>query len=250
MELKFEYGSRIITFNLIYRKRKTMSIEVETTGEVTVIAPVGTSTDDVIEKVKSRAGWIVSKQYESKFINDTKIEREAVSGESYMYLGRNYSLDIRVDEDTDNISVKLFQGKFVVNTYTKDEDLIKKAMENWYREKTLARVKERVSYYSSYFNDKVTTIKVKKKSSTTNKKTVTTKKVVTTKKKTVTTYTIKKGDTLWLIAKKCLGSGNKWKTVYNANKDIIEKTAKKHGKSSSANGRWLYVGTKLKITKG
>ena len=161
MELEFEYGSRNITFNLIYRKRKTMSIEVETTGEVTVIAPVGTSSDDVIEKVKSRAGWIVSKQYESKFINDTKIEREAVSGESYMYLGRNYSLDIRVDEDTDNISVKLFQGKFVVNTYTKDEDLIKKAMENWYREKTLAKVKERVSYYSSYFNDKVTTIKVK-----------------------------------------------------------------------------------------
>lgn len=161
MELKFDYGSRIITFNLIYRKRKTMSIEVETTGEVTVIAPVGTSSDDVIEKVKSRAGWIVSKQYESKFINDTKIEREAVSGESYMYLGRNYSLDIRVDENIDNISVKLFQGKFVVNTYIKDEDLIKKAMENWYREKTLAKVKERVSYYSSYFNNEVTTVKVK-----------------------------------------------------------------------------------------
>lgn len=161
MELKFDYGSRIITFNLIYRKRKTMSIEVETTGEVTVIAPVGTSSDDVIEKVKSRAGWIVSKQYESKFINDTKIKREAVSGESYMYLGRNYSLDIRVDENIDNISVKLFQGKFVVNTYIKDEDLIKKAMENWYREKTLAKVKERVSYYSSYFNNEVTTVKVK-----------------------------------------------------------------------------------------
>ena len=161
MELKFDYGSRIITFNLIYRKRKTMSIEVETTGEVTVIAPVGTSTDDVIEKVKSRAGWIVSKQYESKFINDTKIKREAVSGESYMYLGRNYSLDIRVDENIDNISVKLFQGKFVVNTYIKDEDFIKKAMENWYREKTLAKVKERVSYYSSYFNNEVTTVKVK-----------------------------------------------------------------------------------------
>ena len=161
MEFKFEYGSRIITFNLIYRKRKTMSIEVETTREVTVIAPVGTSTDDIVEKVKSRAGWIVSKQYESKFIDDKKIKREAVSGESYMYLGRNYSLDIRVDENIDNISVKLFQGKFVVNTYTKDEDLIKKAMENWYREKTLAKVKERVSYYSSYFNNEVTTVKVK-----------------------------------------------------------------------------------------
>lgn len=161
MKLEFEYGSRMITFNLIYRKRKTMSIEVEATGEVTVIAPVGISTDDIIERVKARAGWIVSKQYESKFINDTKINREAVSGESYMYLGRNYSLDVILDEKLDSITVKLFQGKFVVSTYTRDEDLIKNAMENWYREKTLAKVKERIEYYKSYFNDEVTDVKVK-----------------------------------------------------------------------------------------
>lgn len=161
MRLEFEYGSRMITFNLIYRKRKTMSIEVETTGEVTVIAPVGTSTYDIIERVKSRAGWIVSKQYESKFINDTKINREAVSGESYMYLGRNYCLDVILDEKLDTITVKLFQGKFVLSTYTRDEDLIKNAMENWYREKTLAKVKERIEYYKSYFNDEVTDVKVK-----------------------------------------------------------------------------------------
>ena len=55
---------------------------------------------------------------------------------------------------------------------------------------------------------------------------------------------------MWLIAKKYLGSGNKWKTIYKANKDIIEKTAKKYGKSGSANGHWIYPGTKLKITKG
>lgn len=161
MKLEFEYGSRMITFNLIYRKRKTMSIEVEATGEVTVIAPVGTSADDIIERVKTRAGWIVSKQYESKFINDTKINREAVSGESYMYLGRNYSLDVRVDEGLDSITVKLFQGKFVVSTYTRDEYLIKYAMESWYREKTLVKVKERVAYYKSYFNDEVKDVKVK-----------------------------------------------------------------------------------------
>ena len=36
-------------------------------------------------------------------------------------------------------------------------------MEIWYREKTLAKVKERVSYYSSYFNNEVTTVKVKER---------------------------------------------------------------------------------------
>ena len=161
MKLEFEYGSRVIAFNLIYRKRKTMSIEVEPTGEVTVIAPAFTSIDKIMERVKSRARWIVSKQYESKFIDDTKINREAISGDSYMYLGRNYSLDIVLDEKSDNILVKLFRGKFVVNTYTKDEKLIKKALENWYREKTLSKVKERIAYYKCYFNDDVKDVKVK-----------------------------------------------------------------------------------------
>ena len=64
-----------------------------------------------------------------------------------------------------------------------------------------------------------------------------------------TSYTIKSGDTLWGIAQKKLGSGAKWKTIYNANKDIIEKTAKKYGKSSSSNGHWIYPGVTIKIPK-
>lgn len=161
MELQFEYGSRVIVFNLIYRKRKTMSIEIEPSGIVNVIAPLGTDKDTIVKKVKSRASWIVAKEYENNFIKDIKIDREAVSGESYMYLGRNYSLDVVLDESLDSIDVKLFRGKFVVDTYSKDEDEIKKAMENWYREKTLAKVKERVAYYEGYFRDEVKDVKVK-----------------------------------------------------------------------------------------
>ena len=64
---------------------------------------------------------------------------------------------------------------------------------------------------------------------------------------TSTTYTIKKGDTLWSIAKKFYGSGSKWKTIYDANKDIIEKTAKSRGMKSSDNGHWIFPGVTLTI---
>lgn len=63
------------------------------------------------------------------------------------------------------------------------------------------------------------------------------------------TYTVKSGDCLWNIAKKYYGSGAKYTVIYNANKSVIESTAKKYGKKSSSNGHWIYPGTKLTIPK-
>lgn len=34
-------------------------------------------------------------------------------------------------------------------------------------------------------------------------------------------YTVKKGDCLWKIAKQYYGNGSKWGTIYNANKSVI-----------------------------
>lgn len=61
------------------------------------------------------------------------------------------------------------------------------------------------------------------------------------------TYTVKQGDCLWNIAKKYYGSGAKYTVIYNANKTVIENTAKAHGFKSSSNGHWIFPGTKLTI---
>ena len=60
-------------------------------------------------------------------------------------------------------------------------------------------------------------------------------------------YIVKKGDNLWNLAKKYLGKGVKMKEIYEANKDVIEKEAKRHGKKDSDNGHWIWEGTKLNI---
>ena len=36
------------------------------------------------------------------------------------------------------------------------------------------------------------------------------------------TYTVKKGDSLWSISKQQLGSGARWREIYEANKDVIK----------------------------
>lgn len=73
----------------------------------------------------------------------------------------------------------------------------------------------------------------------------------TDSKKKKKTQTVKGNDTLWSIAKKYYGSGSYADKIYNANKTVIEKAAKKNGfKSSSKNGvkGWrIFDGTKLVI---
>ena len=98
-------------------------------------------------------------------------------------------------------------------------------------------------YYTIEFSQaidiSVETVK-KKKGKTTGKKRA-------SKRSGAKSYTVKNGDCLWNISKKFYGKGKQWQKIYNANKDKIEKAAKRHGKKNSCHGWWIYPGTKLKI---
>ena len=67
------------------------------------------------------------------------------------------------------------------------------------------------------------------------------------------THIVKSGDNLWNLAKKYYGDGSKETKLYNANKDVIENAARKHGYVSSSHrgvpGWWIFPGTKLVIPK-
>lgn len=162
MRYSVKYGTKDIEFKVEFKDRKTMSISVEPPKDITVVAPVGTNIKEIKGIVKSKGAWIVQKLFEFRNIEAKRVNREFVNGESFMYLGRNYSMQIHVDETLhNNSSVKLFRGKFHVYVKEKNDEIIKEAMEGWYREKTEEQVKKRIKYYQKYFNKKPTAIKVK-----------------------------------------------------------------------------------------
>lgn len=161
MKLSFQYETKNIEFEVIYMVRKTLSIKVELDGKVIVIAPALLKEEEVLEIVKKKAKWILEKQGEVSIINKNKIKREAVNGEYYLYLGREYKLFLDINNTYKKIEVNLLEGRLIVKTYTRDAKTIKLALEKFYRERTLIKVRERVSHYQKYFEVKPRNIKSK-----------------------------------------------------------------------------------------
>lgn len=60
-------------------------------------------------------------------------------------------------------------------------------------------------------------------------------------------HTVVYGDNLWNLAKKYLGSGSKFKIIYDANKAAIEQLRKMKGDSVHYKGYWIAPGMKLVI---
>lgn len=61
MEVTFMHKNREIKFNIIYRKRKTMSLEIKRDGIINVIAPNGLDKTFIVDKVKNKSDWIIKK---------------------------------------------------------------------------------------------------------------------------------------------------------------------------------------------
>lgn len=159
--MQIQYGTKTIEFEVEYRDRKTLEIGIEPPDNITVIAPRSAKDEDILSVVRSKAKWITQRLFEFKDVEYRRREKEYINGESFMYLGRNYSLQININEEVDTPIVKLYQGKFYIETNTKEQDKLKIAMEDWYREKTLEKVLEKVEYYKPYFDVVPNSVKVK-----------------------------------------------------------------------------------------
>lgn len=159
--LSFQHGTSKIDFEVIYRKRKTMEIRVEPPGKIKVIAPEGLPEDLIMETVHKKAKWIQRALSSVKDVEYRPYNRQFVNGESFLYLGANYPLQIELDESMRRPEVKLNLGKLLVKSPSQDEQVIRGALEKWYRMKCQEKIEERIEYYKDQVGAEPTEVKVK-----------------------------------------------------------------------------------------
>jgi len=128
------YGSKSIEYKLSFAKRKSLGIKVLPDGSVSVIAPNGTNLIDINKKVKLKANWILKQQAFFCSYKPNTPERKYVNGETHLYLGRQYKLQII--EDTVN-EIKLYRGAMIMKTKKSDPGYLEKKLNEWYKKKAI-----------------------------------------------------------------------------------------------------------------
>lgn len=143
MKLSFDFQGTKISYNLAYKKRTSISIQVEGDGTINVVAPVGTTLFSVADKVKGHSEWIVGE------LKRLRKQKENVN--QYMYLGKTYGIDFVEDTEKEVPTVKLVRGKFVVEGKELSDEVATEAILKWYITKTTTKLKERSKVFAESF---------------------------------------------------------------------------------------------------
>lgn len=143
------YGSKSIEYNLSFADRKTLGIKVLPDGLVSVIAPIDSNLIDINKKIKQKANWILKQQAFFCSYKPNTPTRKFVNGETHLYLGKQYQLQII--EDTIN-EIKIYRGKMIIKAKKINPEYLEKKLNEWYREKAILHFEELLNSSLDKFN--------------------------------------------------------------------------------------------------
>jgi predicted metal-dependent hydrolase len=127
---KLVFGDQAIRFNVVRRKRRTLQISVLPDMTVQVVAPPTATDLAIYEKMRKRAGWITRQLRYFRQFHPRTPERQYLSGETHLYLGRRYRLKVRAAVQA---RVRISGGFIEVNTHRpSDRQAVKEQVTGWF----------------------------------------------------------------------------------------------------------------------
>ena len=132
-----QYGATIIDYDIEFAQRKTLSICVNPDSSVCLRAPIDTTLEQIQQKVHKRASWILKQKRFFESFGTSTTKRQYISGESHLYLGRQYML--RVKES--NVNAVHYQNNIIEIEcrHKKDAGIL---LQTWYRQRANVKFQE------------------------------------------------------------------------------------------------------------
>lgn len=142
------YGKTEIPYRIRRSEQRTTVAVTVAAGEgVVLVAPPDASVRRLDRIVHQKAPWIVGRLRRVAQVEGEPVEKEFISGETFLYLGRSYRL--KVEPRAHPRPTKLESGWLRVQIPRDVGDparpaIVRTALESWYIEHARARIPERV----------------------------------------------------------------------------------------------------------
>lgn len=155
MSVVMKNSYKDIEYSLKKSDRRTTSIYIERDGSVSVLAPEPFNMARVEGILEKKRRWIYRNLAEWEDLNRTRVHREYVNGESFLYLGRGYQLKLVA---TQNVPLKLLQGQFFLKR--SEVPNAPKHFRDFYKTKLTSKVEDKIQNYGPKLNLQPRKIKI------------------------------------------------------------------------------------------
>lgn len=128
---------------IIRSHRKTIALQMTDNATLIVKAPFNVSDEIIMKIITKNKSWIEKKKREIEARDPKHSEKEFVSGEGFLYLGRYYKLEI---VNTQEEPLKLKNNRFYLSKTALPE--AKEIFIQWYKKEAYEKISERVEWYA------------------------------------------------------------------------------------------------------
>jgi len=135
---------QVIIQRVIRSKRRTIALIVENDGSVTVRVPMKMSDKAITDFVNGHAQWVKKKQAEINAMAPT-LPKQYQPGESFLYLGQAYPLEIVSDAKKE---IVLENGFKLAESAQTHAELV---FQNWYRRQARQVIEARVAFFANMY---------------------------------------------------------------------------------------------------
>jgi Predicted metal-dependent hydrolase len=148
-----------ISFNIVYKQRKSIGIYLDLYGQIEVHAPKGTPIDKILLALEDKWSLILERSKEMKERSEPK-EKSYDHGEVFLYLGKSYPITILTNPEQNNDYCLIQQDKLNVCVRVHNDNSVKQALKRFYYQQCKALVEERIRIYQKEFKMKPRSIRI------------------------------------------------------------------------------------------
>jgi predicted metal-dependent hydrolase len=154
------YLGQTISFEVKYKKRSSMSIHIDGNGYVEVHVPKGISDERVILALEEKWDWIQLKLKEMKarYLGPTAKAYE--HGESFLYLGNEYPIQITQDTEIQQDFAVFEEEKLHIFVKQLEDEKVKQALKRFYYQQCKMLVEKSIRSFQSNFKVKPRSIRI------------------------------------------------------------------------------------------